>query len=404
MPTADNAKIHDLSDRLTKIIDEWNGIKALHAGPMPTDEQPEPTQFYAAWQAVADKVQSLFLGDFATWAAEVIGLFGLDQFPEDAELPEIPDVPAVGFHPAELPAVVTGTDNTIDAGKRLTFWAAAAVDPALCHRGLAYGDIVGSWLKDMVVTFPSAILGYNWQSVEPLQYPLDWIKSAFEQLCNQAEAVAVPVGQSETAQNIAPAQSPTEKRYVMRKIDDKTIEVLFDSEQGSITGRPAFRLQRLIVQKKVHVFDLAGNLKAAEGRGSITSIEDVSQFNDQGRSVSPLPQPFRVDRESLKECHEKLAELRGKRDIEKDPLVRRELEEQSDQIRRYVDGLFRPESTEIQRAKQRVDKGRTALLRDVEEGMPRFAQHIRSSIHYEPTTSQYVYASTAHIAWHFENF
>jgi hypothetical protein len=200
-----------------------------------------------------------------------------------------------------------------------------------------------------------------------------------------------------------PASAPA-VAYVLEKIDEDTILVRFGEEKGVIRGVGASRIYKLICQHRIHVLELAGDVQALEDRGSAVSFEEMTGSDDEGHAGFGIPGRETVSRESLKQCRDRLAEL--KRDIEKadSDMEKKELEQERDQILQYVSKAVRSDPTRISKARASVDRDFRRTIKDLKGSMPRFAHHFHVSKEYDKVNDQYVYLPAPPIPWKFKGF
>jgi hypothetical protein len=194
--------------------------------------------------------------------------------------------------------------------------------------------------------------------------------------------------------------------YVFEKIDEMTIKVRFEGEEGSIKGKAAFRLHKLVRAGRLHLFELSGDLEAAEGRGSMVprgELTDKPDENDSGnhfRKAKHAPNAKRA----IPRLKKKLEEVEQDLATASEGLERYELEEKKQEILYEIGLLMDVSRSSIEKARERVDRLHRKLKADCLEKMPGFVKHLEDTIHFDTTTDTYCYSPLEEVSWQFKGF
>jgi len=182
---------------------------------------------------------------------------------------------------------------------------------------------------------------------------------------------------------------------LLRKLGDKKILVRFGDEEDTITGIGAIRISLLIRQERVHVLELSGDLEVLQNFKSAVSYQEASELASEGHASYGMPGrdfPSSESLKSLKICKDRLAELRDDIQTAETDVERQELEQEHAKIREHVRKLTKvDDKSQLERARQRVDRDFREQARKLAKTMPRFAQHLRGSKKYDELTDKYVY-------------
>jgi hypothetical protein len=132
--------------------------------------------FKQSWGNACNAAGDFFCGAFAKWSATVLSAAGHDLA---ATCPD-PIKPSrkQGYYDAEqratLSLILTGSHDTVEAGKRMIFWAAACYDPKCFRRPREFVSKVLSWTECLAV--------FGGGKCALLDEPLDWVDAALQVL------------------------------------------------------------------------------------------------------------------------------------------------------------------------------------------------------------------------------
>lgn len=193
----------------------------------------------------------------------------------------------------------------------------------------------------------------------------------------------------------------------MQKMDDKTILVQFGKERGVITGKAAFRLQRLFECGRVHVFELGEDALLGRASGSIV---DPSQLADRGDpedsrddATYGMPSQEKCQRGDLATIMREVRKLDSAIAAAESDAERAPLEGQKRTLRSYLRNLQRFDPSQIGRAKERVERGIRNLKNVLPGEMQEFLVHL-DVVHYDPLTDSFVYEPADRPPWTFTGF
>jgi hypothetical protein len=189
----------------------------------------EPGQDVAEILAQAE---ALFLNAFCLWAADVVRAFP-ELLGNDPGTPPdlITDDPAQAIWPTDPTEAVTGTPNTIMAGRRLIFWAAAAFDPRLRTQPSYRHLVLLPWFRCW------ALFQDEWRT---WHQPFDWVQQAFDRLiATRTPPTVPPVTAQRSGQGADVAHSPDFRSvrwfgatYSFTANQAPVVKLLFDNWQA----------------------------------------------------------------------------------------------------------------------------------------------------------------------------
>jgi len=178
----------ELQKELAELRRVWSSVAETYGGDDPVCENSQEwvelrhqdltvrsavgQSFKDAWGNVCNAAGDLFCGEFAKWSAKVLTAAGHDLA---AACPD-PIKPSRkhGYYGAEqratLSSVLTGAPDTVEAGKRMIFWAAACSDPERFRRPPTFVRKVLSWTECLAV--------FRGGKCAILNEPIDWIDAA----------------------------------------------------------------------------------------------------------------------------------------------------------------------------------------------------------------------------------
>ena len=209
MPAIDEHLIQELRDQLASIRLSWCEIVAAQ-GKVGEDQ-------------VRRVSCQLFTDSFATWAYRVVEAFGQDAFPTYCREPEcFPEELESMLESDELPRVITGVKDPVQAGLRIILWGRAFKDPVLLigekdwYYKRDFEESIRKWVR----------VGFVFQVNESWRVrlePIDWVGNAFESLELDWQESQIADGTSLTVAEIArylfKNHDETHKRQIREWID-----------------------------------------------------------------------------------------------------------------------------------------------------------------------------------------
>lgn len=186
MPKIDQFRIAELDERLSKIAkrieDIRQPIKPYHPGT--SDERAAVAMGdYIARAEVNGRLEKFIHpgGDLAQWAADVVDAFGVDRFPLYSKGPPEPELDVDSA--ASLSRLLTGVDDAVQAGLRITLWSAACQKPDL------FDGARGDW--NFRCCPMEKLFVREGESYRPRTEPMEWVRSAFDQLVANYNATQI---------------------------------------------------------------------------------------------------------------------------------------------------------------------------------------------------------------------
>jgi hypothetical protein len=142
--------------------------------------------FAPAYRDVKTRTQDLLCGPFATWALKVVQTFGRGLFATD-----YPD-PSTFIRRSKITGAfsfadqLTETRNTIEAGSRVIFWAAAYQSNDFCGRESAHVARFACWTAS-AITFESNEVRFIADVMEWVRLAYDHLSSRYDPASDEAE-------------------------------------------------------------------------------------------------------------------------------------------------------------------------------------------------------------------------
>ncbi|MCH7989766.1 MAG: hypothetical protein IID46_11550 [Planctomycetes bacterium] len=193
-------------------------------------------------------------------------------------------------------------------------------------------------------------------------------------------------------------------RYVLEKMNEKIIQVEFDGESGVMTGVDAFRIHMLISWGRVHLLQLGGDLALGDEMPSLKAGEAVLEFGAKdGIGIQQVDKKTQKLPE-LRTIHNRIHELAAEIAETEDVVERQELEQERAGHLRYVQDFLRSDPRQYTKARERVDKGFRAKIKELSKTIPRFAQHLKAARGFDELTDEYTNLPAERISWKFKNF
>ncbi len=138
--------------------------------------------FAPAYHDVKTRTQDFLCGPFAIWALKVVQAFGREMFATD-----YPD-PSIFIRRSKIAGAfsfadqLTETHNTIEAGSRVMFWAAAYKSNDFCGRESAHVARFACWTAS-AITFES-------NEVRFITEVIEWVSQAYDRLSSQYDSAS----------------------------------------------------------------------------------------------------------------------------------------------------------------------------------------------------------------------
>ncbi len=390
----------ELATELARLVELLRRIRVPYSGPDGTDsvsvaEWDEVTNlncilrsgpagelnFVQAWHTATSQLRSVIFDHFVPWAARVI------ESGDVASLPEIPDPPAdvlplAANEAGGILSRIIGTADTVVAGTRIIFWAAAYVNPTALRRAEDHRILFWRWTGKMLQA------GGSVRVSEPV---IAAIQSAFVRLTADSSGGRAPA---------SPPRDPA-LRFVLRRIGPERFFVEFGTEQGEISGIGASRFARLCRFGTHSPVDLARDQnRIAESRSVVTQESADSSSPSARRSRRRSRRPEAMIQQVRNQLEEIEAHLQTGLSEERRTL----LETQREDFQRYLnDQTRRPDST-ARTARRTVERSLERLADQVEPHMPALAGHIRDCIRFDDGSGQFIYSVAGQTAWEFVDF
>ena len=226
-----------------------------------------------------------------------------------------------------------------------------------------------------------------------------WVSQGFELLLLQSEASVAGEVSDESSDK---GDDPTPV-FRMRKVNDDVIEVNFEDETGSISGMYAFRLQQLIVQRRIHALELGGDTMVADSRQStLASAETIETDIDQSLPSNGNARLAQI-RDELGPLRARHAQLTDEIADATSSFEREELESKMQRVLERINQVRRAEPSAMNKARARVDRGFKRLLEEV-LSMPKFYRHLERSLGFDKLLGDFIYAPEQLPAWDFMGF
>ena len=415
MSTVQDTSIDNFRCDLESISSEWSQIHTAFVGPAPPvprepSEWAEATElnlilrptddvtFAAAFHQTISRIRQLFFDHFASWATQVVDVLGVDRF----SIHDIPN-PPLNHLPLDCRGTTTAVDwltgsaDTVKAGKRIIFWAAACVHPRAFARPDEFSQYtVFNWTSGLVECLRNENAGGWCVAVRDL---MQWVEQGFELLLETNDAEATEESHESPVNGDVPTPA-----FRMRKVTDRVIEVTFENETGTISGKYAVRLQRLIVQRRIHALELGDDTMVADSRQStLASVETIEINIDQSVSSNGNTSRRQI-LDELRPLWARYRELEAEIADATSPIEREELESEKQRLLERINQVRRAESSAVSKSRARVDKGFKRLLEEVQVPMPKFFRHVEMSIEFDELPGEFTYAPEQFPDWGFVGF
>jgi len=391
MASSDESRAQGLRDRLTAISNAWNAVPpAYNSVAQPTEDGigPDANRPYAT-SPVVEAAMEIFLGSFADWALDAVTHFGRDAFPLDSAIPALP---SAGCNLAELPWALTGTDDTVEAGRRLIYWAASFKDPAFCQRASTYDGLVVQWFEDAL---SQGILVFDFAgSLTLYSDPMDWVQQAFDHIQSQDDGTA--------------GKDALASENIFRKVGDSwnmryaggDLFAMSDATGlfyiAYLLGRPNSPTPTRILRDAYasqQIDPCSRSYKGAREMASSQSEDGPSYVRDAGDVLDP---------QAMKQYRDRLDELKQERQTAQsmnDETQLSTIDKECGFIESELDratglgGQRKRVSAEEKKARDAVLKAINEILEKISEQDPDLERHLRNSIQmkdllsYEPEKS-----------------
>ena len=415
MSTVQDTSIDQLRSELESISSEWPQILTAFVGPAPPvprepSEWAEATElnlilrptddvtFATAFHQTISRIRQLFFGSFASWATEVVDVLGVDRFAvHDIPNPPLKHLPLDCRGTTTAVDWLTGSVDTAKAGKWVIFWAAACVDHRAFARPREFRDYtISNWTSGLVECLRNEDAGGWCVAARGL---MQWVEQGFELLLESNTSEATEVSHDSPANGGDPTAV-----FQMRMVKDDVIEVTFDDETGFISGKYAFLLQQLIVQRRIHALELGGDTMVAHTRNVTSALVDTVEMN----SDQSIPSNGNVRRaqiiDELRPLRAVLRRLDDEIAAAATPLEREEFERERQSIRERINQVARGERSAVSKARERVDKGFKRLKEEILVSMPKFFRHLERSLDFDKLLGDFTYAPEQVPDWDFVGF
>ena len=302
------AKTHDglkeLENQLQAIGAQWSKIGGAYPDPdssfeTGSDGMPVLTgtaysecwqSRYDAWCAAFFAIRQLFLADFTSWAAQVVEAYGVSYFPIDCGDPPDLDDRQWQYERESAAHFLTGTSDSVVAGLRLIFWAAAYRMPQTCRR-YGYDGLLFHWVQNLIE------IGGGRCRIYP--EPLSWVWYALQEL-ESLKVARHRAGPPKKKPRLSNGEINVEVGKLLQRKSKRKLEITsrglaveIGCSPGSICKTPAWKVyQSRITKEKVPkgqrlTDDLLCNLGAEDVELARLIAEQAEDSKGHANRVKP---------------------------------------------------------------------------------------------------------------------
>jgi hypothetical protein len=160
---------------------EWADLSTLN---LVSRSENASADFTVAWHEVAIRARRLFTDRLVPWALRLVRSSKAAARLRECPDPVVSEIPLLYWEPGQAIVRLTGTNNSLVAGERIIFWAAAAGSPEFCHRSRDYGYLMWRWAVNLIEVGNGRC--------RMAHEPVHWIGDAFTSLSSTGVTPLLP--------------------------------------------------------------------------------------------------------------------------------------------------------------------------------------------------------------------